>query len=141
MNCNSNTAPLINNMNSSCNSGCAPKDINIICKEIIIPNGQEVLGIQGENNSATRYFLVPKINENGDDLSNKDFSFIITKKDNSILIINVIDKKILDNYIKLKLIINKDITEETGIIKLSIQATSEDYIWKTYSANFKIAVS
>ena len=141
MNCNSNTAPLINNMNSSCNSGCAPKDINIICKEIIIPNGQEVLGIQGENNSATRYFLVPKINENGDDLSDKDFSFIITKKDNSILIINVIDKKILDNYIKLKLIINKDITEETGIIKLSIQATSEDYIWKTYSANFKIAVS
>lgn len=141
MNCNSNTAPLINNMNSSCNSGCAPKDINIICKEIIIPNGQEVLGIQGENNSATRYFLVPKINENGDDLSDKDFSFIITKKDNSILTINVIDKKILDNYIKLKLIINKDITEETGIIKLSIQATSEDYIWKTYSANFKIAVS
>ena len=65
MNCNSNTVSLIegdgNNLN--CNNGCVPKDINVICRKIIIPFGQNVLAIQGENNSNTRTFIVPKIND------------------------------------------------------------------------------
>ena len=141
MNCNSNTAPLVNSIISSCNNGCAPKDINVICKEIIIPSGQEVLGIQGENNAAVRYFLVPITNENGDDLSEKNFSFIIIDSENNSFEIEVKDKEILDNYIKLKLIVDQTMTKNAGVIKLLIQATSENYIWKTYSVNFKIAAS
>lgn len=141
MNCNSNTAPLVNSTISSCNNGCTPKDINVICKEIIIPSGQEVLGIQGENNAAARYFLVPITNENGDDLSEKKFSFIIIDSENNSFEIEVKDKEILDNYIKLKLIVDQIMTKNAGVIKLLIQATSENYIWKTYSVNFKIAAS
>lgn len=38
MNCNSNTVPLIDsNNNVSCDNGCTPKNINVICRNIIIP--------------------------------------------------------------------------------------------------------
>jgi len=86
MNCNSNTTPLINEISGvSCNSGCTPKDINVICKTIVIPNGQEILAIQGENNAAVRYFLVPKINENDVDMSDKTFTINIKTNSGSII--------------------------------------------------------
>ena len=139
MNCNSNTVPLIDEtVQLSCNNGCSPKDINVICKKIIIPTGQETLGIQGENNSAIRYFVVPKINENGDDLSNKNFSFIIVDSDNNRSEIEIENPEISDNYIKLKLMINNELTKNSGNLQIQIQAILDDYVWKTFPATFKI---
>lgn len=139
MNCNSNTVPLIDEtVQLSCNNGCSPKDINIICKKIIIPTGQETLGIQGENNSAIRYFVVPKINENGDDLSDKKFSFIIVDSDNNRSEIEVETPEISDNYIKLKLMVNNELTKNSGNLQIQIQAILDDYVWKTFPATFKI---
>lgn len=139
MNCNSNTVPLIDETAQlSCNNGCSPKDINIICKKIIIPTGQETLGIQGENNSAIRYFVVPKINENGDDLSDKKFSFIIVDSDNNRSEIEVETPEISDNYIKLKLMVNNELTKNSGNLQIQIQAILDDYVWKTFPATFKI---
>lgn len=139
MNCNSNTVPLIDETAQlSCNNGCSPKDINVICKKIIIPTGQETLGIQGENNSAIRYFVVPKINENGDDLSDKNFSFIIVDSDNNRSEIEVETPEISDNYIKLKLIVNNELTKNSGNLQIQIQAILDDYVWKTFPATFKI---
>lgn len=142
MNCNSNTMPLIDyNSQSSCNNGCSPKDINVACKTIIIPSGQEILGVKGEDNSATRYFVIPKITENGDDLSDKQFSIITLDDDGNKNIIAVDKPEILENYIKLKLIIDKNITNVEGTLKLQIEAVSENYIWKTLPASFTIANS
>lgn len=139
MNCNSNTIPLIDETAQlSCNNGCSPKDINVICKKIIIPTGQETLGIQGENNSAIRYFVIPKINENGDDLSDKKFSFIIVDSDNNRSEIEVENPEISDNYIKLKLIVNNELTKNSGNLQIQIQAILDDYVWKTFPATFKI---
>ena len=142
MNCNSNTTPLINEISGvSCNSGCTPKDINVICKTIVIPNGQEILAIQGENNAAVRYFLVPKINENNVDMSDKTFTINIKTNSGSIISRQIEEPEILENYIKLKLEITEDITKESGIISLQIVAISDNFVWKSYSANFKIASS
>ena len=142
MNCNSNTTPLINEISGvSCNSGCTPKDINVICKTIVIPNGQEVLAIQGENNAAVRYFLVPKINENDVDMSDKTFTINIKTNSGSIISKQIEEPEILENYIKLKLEITEDITKESGIISLQIVAISDNFVCKSYSANFKIASS
>lgn len=139
MNCNSNTMPLINTSEPiSCNNGCVPKDINIICKTIVIPTGQEILGVKGENNSSVRYFILPKVNENGDDLSDKEFSIIIINGNQSRNEIKIENPEILDNYIKLKLIINSSITQNSGELKLQIQAVSDNYVWKTFPATFKI---
>ena len=142
MNCNSNTMPLINiSEQASCNNGCTPKDINIICKTIVIPTGQEILGVKGENNSSVRYFILPRVNENGDDLSDKEFSIIIINGNQSRNEIKIENPEILDNYIKLKLIINSSITQNSGELKLQIQAVSDNYVWKTFPATFKIVDS
>lgn len=142
MNCNSNTMPLIENGNSvSCNSGCSPKDINVICKNIIIPNGQETLAVQGEENSAVRYFLIPRVNESEVDMSDKIFTINLKTNSGKIISKSIVEPEILENYIRLKLEITGDITEESGIIALQIIAASENFVWKSYSANFKIASS
>lgn len=143
MNCNNNTSPLLEERTDLiCNNGCTPKDINVICKKIIIPTGQETLGIQGENNSATRYFLIPKTSENGDDLSDKNFSIIIKNSGGVSTEIEVESPEILENYIKIKFSITEAVTEVSGNLTLQIQAkTNGDYIWKTYPAVFNIANS
>lgn len=142
MNCNSNTMPLIDTgSTTTCNNGCTPKDISVICKTIIIPTGQDILGIQGEDNSAIRYFLIPKINENGEDLSDKEFSIIIVDSGNNRSEIKIESPEITDNYIKLKLIIDKNITQTSGNLNIQIQAISDNYVWKTFPAIFKIANS
>ena len=106
-----------------------------------IPTGQDILGIQGEDNSATRYFLIPKINENGEDLSDKEFSIIIVDSGNNRSEIKIESPEITDNYIKLKLIIDKNITQISGNLNIQIQAISDNYVWKTFPAIFKIANS
>lgn len=142
MNCNSNTAPLLSESSTvNCNNGCTPKDINIVCKTIVIPNGQQILGIQGENNASKRYFLVPKVNDNGDDLSDKNFSIIIKNSNNISTTINIESLEKLENYIKLELIIDNTITSVSGDLSLQIVAESNDYIWKTYPATFTISSS
>ena len=140
MNCNSNTAPLLEQVTeSACNNGCTPKDINVICKKIVIPTGQEVLGIQGENNAAKRYFLIPKINENGDDLSDAQFNIIIKSDINGVATIEIKQTEILENYIKLEWKIDDSITNVSGNLQVQIEAIKDDIIWKTYPATFIIA--
>ena len=105
MNCNSNTMPLIDtNIQTSCNNGCSPKDINVICKTIIIPTGQEILGVQGDFGSISRTFILPKTTEEGFDLSDKDFIIVLQningeQWNESITAENI---EILDNNIKIK---------------------------------------
>lgn len=143
MNCNSNTVPLIegdgNNLN--CNNGCVPKDINVICRKIIIPFGQNVLAIQGENNSNTRTFIVPKINESGEDLSTKTFSILTKNSMGVIEVIEITNPEILENYIKIVWNISETNTSQSGTLTVQIQATSTDYVWKTFPAKFVIADS
>lgn len=140
MNCNSNTAPLLEqSITMSCNNECTPKDINIICKRIIIPAGQEILGIQGENNASKRYFLAPKITENGDDLSNAQFNIVIKSDINGTATIEIKEPQILENYIKLEWKIDDSITNVSGNIQIQIEAIKDNFVWKTYPATFVIA--
>lgn len=144
MNCNSNTMPLIDiNSTSSCNVGCEPKEINIVCKSIVIPSGQEVLAVQGENAEETRTFLIPKITSGGQDLSDKNFSFIFRNSTPEIILIDIQKEDIeeLENYIKINFKITKEITSQSGSLNLQIIAEKDDFVWKTYSATFKIAES
>ena len=116
-----------------------PKDINIICKRIIIPAGQEILGIQGENNASKRYFLAPKITENGDDLSNAQFNIVIKSDINGTATIEIKEPQILENYIKLEWKIDDSITNVSGNIQIQIEAIKDNFVWKTYPATFVIA--
>lgn len=141
MNCNSNTVPLIDsNNNVSCDNGCTPKNINVICRNIVIPQGQEVLGVQNDNNSTYRIFVLPKVNEEGTDLSDKTFS-IITKnanKDVNKLTVNSDDVTITDNFIEIKWVPTDIDLALSGNLYLSIEASSEDYRWETFTARFQI---
>jgi hypothetical protein len=66
MNCNSNTAPLPNvSTGQGCNVGCVPKPINVVCRQIIIPSGQEILAVEGDMNSSYREFLIPLDTDKG----------------------------------------------------------------------------
>jgi hypothetical protein len=142
MNCNSNTVPLLKqSVTMSCNNGCTPKDINVICKKIIIPTGQEILGVQGENDISKRYFLIPKITESGDDLSNAQFNIITKSKTNGVESIKIKQTEILENYIKLEWKIDINITNVSGELQVQIEATKDNVIWKTYPATFIIASS
>lgn len=142
MNCNSNTAPLLEETTGvSCNNGCTPKDINVICKKIVIPYGQETIGLQGENNASTRYFLIPKINENNDDLSDASFNIKIKNNSNEIISVKIENPEILENYIKIKWDIDSTITKNSGKIQVQIEAEKDNYIWKTYPAVFIVASS
>ena len=59
MNCNSNTVPLINSSDTdSCNTGCANKNIFVICRNIIIPAGQDIIAVQNDLGSVTRTFVM-----------------------------------------------------------------------------------
>ena len=50
MNCNSNTAPLLEQSTiMSCNNGCTPKDINVICKKIIMEAGIDYVVFRLDN--------------------------------------------------------------------------------------------
>ena len=144
MNCNSNTMPLIStDFPKTCNNGCSPKDINIICKKIIIPLGQEILGVQGDFGSISRTFILSKTTEEGFDLSDKDFVIVLQningeQWNESITSENI---EILDNNIKIKWNPTKKSTQVAGELKLSIKASKEDFLWQTYIAHFIIQPS
>ncbi len=141
MNCNSNTAPLIDTTIEGCNNGCIPKDINIVCRTIIIPEGQNILGVQGEINSNKRIFLVPKSTDNGDDLSGKNFAVVVKDALNETHNIEIQGDETLENYIKLEWIIGEDILKSSGKIYVQIVASSENFVWKTYPAEFLVKES
>lgn len=141
-NCNSNTMPLsvVEGVSTStCTNGCSPKEINVICKKIIIPYGQETLAIQGENDNGIRYFLVPKTTEDNVDLTSAKF-YIITKisgEDPAVVEITNIEE--LDNYMKIGWDITNSITKESGTIQIQIVAKVDDIVWTSYPATFNIA--
>lgn len=141
MSCNSNTAPLISTTTTSCNNGCDIKDIQVVCKQIIIPAGQNVLGIQGENNVSTRTFVIPRETEQGIDLSSADFSILVKIGSSDTQTITIVEKETLENYIKIELPIDSSLTEISGNISIQIIATGENYTWKTYPAVFNIVQS
>ena len=144
MNCNSNTMPLINtDFPKTCNNGCSPKDINVICKTIIIPTGQEILGVQGDFGSISRTFILSKTTEEGFDLSDKDFVIVLQningeQWNESITSENI---EILDNNIKIKWNPTKKSTQVAGELKLSVRASKKDFLWQTYIAHFIIQPS
>ena len=145
MSCNNNTVPLVESSsnNINCNNGCSPKDINIVCRQIIIPYGQENIGVQGDNNSTTRTFILPDTTETGIDLKDKSFS-ILAENSNKQQWKTVVDKndvEILDNYIKIKWNIGSNETAVSGILKISIEAVGDNFTWQTYSANFNVKQS
>lgn len=144
MNCNNNTMPLIEvGSQTTCNNGCTPKDINVVCRKIIIPTGQEILGVQGDTGSISRTFVVPKTTEEGYDLSSKVFRIIVENGEGeqweeTIPVENI---ETLENYIKLKWnLIPKD-TQYSGELKVSIKAIKDNFIWQTYIASFEIQPS
>lgn len=143
MNCNSNTAPLLNtNMQTSCNNGCNIKDVQVICKQIIIPTGQDILGVQGESNVSERTFIIPKKVENNIDLTEASFSLLYKiGSDTQTVEIQEEDKEVLENYIKIKWKIDNKVTEVWGTVEVQIVATGDNYVWKTYPVTFRVIQS
>lgn len=141
MNCNNNTAPLITSTTQgTCTTSCEIKDIQVVCKKIIIPYGQDIIGIQGENNVSSRTFLVPITSENGIDLSNAQFSILYKLQGAETQEIQLKSTQV-GNYIKLVWDIDYKITETNGNVQVQIKAIGDNFIWKTYSAIFKVAES
>lgn len=143
MNCNSNTAPLINSQTGGCNAGCNIKDINIVCRKIIIPSGQEILGVEGDTNSSFRNFIIPKYSEQGFDLSTSTFYFSIKNSQNEQYSTLVEDnnKIIEDNFIIIKWNITAKETSNSGSLYVSIIASADNFKWQTYFAEFYIEPS
>lgn len=144
MNCNSNTIPLIETeTQTACNNGCSPKDINVICRKIAIPTGQNILGVQGDLSSISRIFVVPKITEEGYDLSDKIFHMVIENIENEQWeeLISAENIEILENYIKLKWNLLPKDTQYSGVLKVSIKASKDNFTWQTYIASFEIQPS
>lgn len=144
MNCNSNTMPLINTSELiSCNNGCVPKDINVVCRAIIIPTGQEILGVQGDIGSISRTFVLPKTTEEGYDLSNKTFAIILQNDEGEQWNENIPFENIeeTENYIKIKWDLKAKDTQVAGDLKVSIKVSSEDFVWQTYVTSFVIQSS
>lgn len=141
MNCNNNTTPLITSTTQgTCTTSCEIKDIQVVCKKIIIPYGQDIIGIQGENNVSSRTFLVPITSENGIDLSNAQFSILYKLQGAETQEIQLKSTQV-GNYIKLVWDIDYKITETNGNVQVQIKAIGDNFIWKTYSAIFKVAES
>lgn len=143
MNCNSNTAPLLNNnIQTTCNNGCNIKDIQVICKQIIIPIGQDILGVQGESNVSERTFIIPKNPVENIDLTEAKFSLLYKiGSDTQTVEIQEEDKEVLENYIKIKWKIDNKVTEVWGTVEVQIVATGDNYVWKTYPVTFRVIQS
>lgn len=140
MNCNSNTAPLITNEVSGCTNGCMPKAINVVCREIIIPAGQETLGVEGDINSIYREFFIPIETEQGFNLEDATFVILVMNSAGECYqnVIDDNDKSIVGNYIKIKWNLSARDTSVNGNLKVAIQAIKDDFKWETYEATFII---
>lgn len=143
MNCNSNTAPLPSTSGEGCNVGCKPKSINIVCRKIIIPSGQETLAVEGDLNSSFREFLIPLETEQGFNLEDATFAILVMNSNGEQyqVIIDDTNKTIQGNYIKIKWNLSARDTSVAGDLKVSIQATKDDFRWETYYAKFRVQPS
>lgn len=138
MSCNQNNISLDVLNNSSCN-GCDIKPINVICRKILVPSGQSAIGIKGENNSNIRIFLIPKIDENGVDISDKKFTIITKNNIGEVNIIEVDNIEIVGNYVKITWNITDNIISNEGLLYVQIQVQNQDnteYVWKSHIAKF-----
>ena len=143
MNCNSSTAPLQSTAGAGCNTGCTPKPINIVCRNIIIPIGQEILAVEGDLNSSFREFLIPLETEQGFSLENSTFSILVMNSNGEQyqVILNSKDITIQGNYIKIRWDLSARDTSVAGDLKISIQATRDGFRWETYSTTFRVEPS
>lgn len=141
MNCNSNTVPLINSSDTdSCNTGCANKNIFVICRNIIIPVGQDIIAVQNDLGSVTRTFVMPETTENGDTLEGK--TFIITSiNSKGQLYKNIIpgnNVEVKGNSILVKWELTKFETIVNGNLQVQIEAVADNFKWSTKIANFTV---
>lgn len=141
MNCNSNTMSIPSVINNVCENRCINNPINVICKQMILPDNQRILAVQNENNAIKKTFLVPKITENGDDLEDKSFSLIIRKADNITVTLEIQNPTILENYIQLDWIVDSSYTDIVGKIYVQISASGDNFVWKTIPDYFNIIAS
>lgn len=141
MNCNSNTMPIPGVINNTCENKCINYPINIICKQMILPDNQRILAVQGENYAIKKTFFIPKITENGDNLEDKTFSLSIKKLDGSIINLEINNPKILENYIQLEWIVDSTYTDVIGKVFVQISASGDNFVWKTIPDYFNIIES
>ena len=138
--CNNTNIPTVENIISGCNNGCEPKDINIVCRKMIIPSGQEILCVQGDNNSTIRNFVIPNSTESGISLVDKVFNIVLENSNKEYIKIKVDKNNIinLDSYIKIKWNILEVATQYSGNLKVAIEAIGENFKWQTYTGIFYI---
>lgn len=144
MGCNSNTMPLIDENDSlSCNNGCTPKYINVVCKKIIIPNGQKILGVQGDTDSISRTFIVPNSTEQGSDLTDKIFFIVVQNENGEQWEEKVPEENIekSETYVKIKWMLKPKDTQVAGSLLVSLKAELETFVWQTYMGEFLIQKS
>ena len=141
--CNNTNIPAIENIISGCNNGCEPKDINIVCRKMIIPSGQEILCVQGDNNSTIRNFVIPNVTENGVSLKDKILNIVLENSKKEYFRINLKNEDIiyLDSYIKIKWNIANNETAVSGKLQVAIEAVGDNFKWQTYAGEFIIIPS
>ena len=86
---------------------------------------------------------MPKITEEGFDLSDKDFIIVLQNINGEQWneSITAEDIEILDNNIKIKWNPTKKSTQVAGELKLLVRASKEDFLWQTYITHFIIQPS
>lgn len=144
MNCNSNTMPLIDtnsNLVSSCGGSCSSRNIRIVCRNIVIPNGQNILGAKDDNNSIKRTFILPTVNESGISLEEKEYVIITINANNEEYrhVLEEKDVEVLGNSIKLTWEPTIYETAVQGNLQVQIEVLGEDFKWSTYPVNFVVS--
>ena len=110
---------------------------------MIIPSGQEIIGIQGDINSNIRTFILPIETESGINLKDKTFNMLEQNND-KIQWKTEIEKnniEITDSYIKIKWNIANNETAVSGKLQVAIEAVGDDFKWQTYAGEFIIIPS
>lgn len=138
--CNNTNIPTVENIISGCNNGCEPKDINIVCRKMIILSGQNIIGIQGDINSNIRNFILPIETESGINLKDKNFNILEQNSDGTQWRMPLSEDNIdiSDTYIKLKWDIGKNETAVSGTLKVAIEATEDNFKWQSYIGEFYV---
>ena len=144
MNCNSNKVPLSSvKSGKNCYSNCTNKNIYIKCRQIQIPSGQEILGVEGDKGSNKRVFILPSVNESDIDLTDKIFTIVSINSNKKINRneISTDNITISGNSIS---ILWEPTTEELSVdgnLILQIEASGENFQWSTLPALFIISNS
>lgn len=143
MNCNSNTMPLIDtnsNSVSSCSGSCSSRNIRVVCRNIIIPSGQNVLGVKDDMNSIKRTFILPTVNESGISLEEKEYVIITINANNEEYrhVLEEKDVEVSGNSIKLTWEPTIYEMAVQGNLQVRIEVLGEDFKWSTYPEDFVV---